>query len=306
MALSFFSSGRIWLKAMREASSMQTWTNSQPLPRLALAGALAGDAVADPLEAAELLDVDVDQFAGRLALVADHRLGRLQIPHPAQAQRAQDAADRGRARRLSPWRSACRSSAGGEARRSAPRPRAACRLRSRCGRDERSSRPAGPSVWNRPTHFFTVLTVHAEGRRHGLRRLAPFQHSPRHLGSTVRRRTGIPMQVHPVPRGPEASQLQLSRSGPDGQPIESSQLDDAFEDGVEQLCAARRGCGRNSLNIARLLSPRIRWFRSGAAGVVALLLAPADEQARCRCRQLSTRKPAASSFARVAPAEKGG
>jgi len=32
-ALSFFSSGRIWLKARREASSMQTWTNSQPAPR---------------------------------------------------------------------------------------------------------------------------------------------------------------------------------------------------------------------------------------------------------------------------------
>ena len=32
-ALSFFSSGRISAKAMREASSMQTWTNSQPAPR---------------------------------------------------------------------------------------------------------------------------------------------------------------------------------------------------------------------------------------------------------------------------------
>jgi hypothetical protein len=26
------------------------------------------------------------------------------------------------------------------------------------------------------------------------------EHLPRHLGSTDRRRTGIPMQVHPVPR----------------------------------------------------------------------------------------------------------
>ena len=50
---------------MREASSMQTWTNSQPTPRaVALAGAVAGDAVADPVEAAELLDVDVDELAG--------------------------------------------------------------------------------------------------------------------------------------------------------------------------------------------------------------------------------------------------
>ena len=35
-----------------------------PAGAAAPAGALAGDAVADPLEAAELLDVDVDQLAG--------------------------------------------------------------------------------------------------------------------------------------------------------------------------------------------------------------------------------------------------
>ena len=39
---------------------------------------IAGDAMADALEAAELLDVDVDQFAGMLALVAADRLGRLE------------------------------------------------------------------------------------------------------------------------------------------------------------------------------------------------------------------------------------
>ena len=53
---------------------------------VALAGAVAGDAVADALEAAELLDVDVDQLAGLLALVAAHRLGRLQGAEPVEAQ----------------------------------------------------------------------------------------------------------------------------------------------------------------------------------------------------------------------------
>lgn len=38
---------------------------------VALSGAIAGDAMADALDAAELLDVDVDEFAGMLALVAD-------------------------------------------------------------------------------------------------------------------------------------------------------------------------------------------------------------------------------------------
>ena len=82
------------MKAMREASSMQTWTNSQPTPRrVALTSAVAGDAVADALEAAELLDVDVDQLAGMLALVAAHRLGRLQRREPVETQPPQDAAD---------------------------------------------------------------------------------------------------------------------------------------------------------------------------------------------------------------------
>ena len=36
-----------------------------------------GDAMADALEAAELLDVDVDQLAGLLPLVAPDRLHRL-------------------------------------------------------------------------------------------------------------------------------------------------------------------------------------------------------------------------------------
>jgi hypothetical protein len=43
--------------------------------RAALLRAVAGDAVADALEAAELLDVDADQLAGMRAFVAPHRLG---------------------------------------------------------------------------------------------------------------------------------------------------------------------------------------------------------------------------------------
>ena len=55
----------------------------------------AGDAVADTLDSAELLDIDVDQFARPLPLVAPHRLGRLQVTQPAEPQAAQDAADGG-------------------------------------------------------------------------------------------------------------------------------------------------------------------------------------------------------------------
>jgi hypothetical protein len=60
----------------------------------------------------------------------------------------------------------------------------------------------------------------------------------------VRRQPGILMNVHPVLRGDaEASQLQLPRSEPDGQPNESSQLEKvaASLDRVGEKGAARRG-----------------------------------------------------------------
>ncbi|CDX21156.1 hypothetical protein MPL3356_340205 [Mesorhizobium plurifarium] len=62
------------------------------------------------------------------------------------------------------------------------------------------------------------------GFGNGLRRL-PAADLPYNSLSTARRQPGILMNVHPVPpRVTEASQSQLSRSGPDGQPTESSQL----------------------------------------------------------------------------------
>ena len=53
----------------------------------ALPGAVVRDAVADPVEAAELLDVEVDQLAGVVALVAADRLGRLQSGEAIEAKR---------------------------------------------------------------------------------------------------------------------------------------------------------------------------------------------------------------------------
>src|SRR6516164_737275 len=64
------------------------------------------------------------------------------------------------------------------------------------------------------------------GFGNGLRRL-PARNLPYNPLSTKRREPGILVHVHPVlPRIAEASQLQLPRSGPGGQPNESSQLDD--------------------------------------------------------------------------------
>src|SRR3954465_8506 len=64
---------------------------------------------------------------------------------------------------------------------------------------------------------------YAESGRDGLHRLSLDHYPPHQFGSTVRRQPGILMNVHPVLRGDaEASQLQLPRSEPDGQPNEGS------------------------------------------------------------------------------------
>ncbi len=61
--------------------------------QVALAGSIAGDAMADPTELAELFDVDVNQLTRMFALIAAHRFSRFQITHPVQSQPPQDPAD---------------------------------------------------------------------------------------------------------------------------------------------------------------------------------------------------------------------
>ena len=64
--------------------------------RVALAGSIAGDAMADPVELAELFDVDVNQLTRVLALITPDWLDRLQRREPVEAQSPQDPADRRR------------------------------------------------------------------------------------------------------------------------------------------------------------------------------------------------------------------
>ena len=52
-----------------------------------------GDAMSYRADAAKLLDVEVDQLARVLALIAADRLGRLQRGEPVQPEPMQDAAD---------------------------------------------------------------------------------------------------------------------------------------------------------------------------------------------------------------------
>ena len=185
---------------MREASSIATWTNSQPAPaaRVPALRAVAGDAVAEPLEAAELLDVDVDQLAGMLALVAADRLGRLEGLERLRPSRlrmrltvaGETPASAAICLPVQRWRrraSTCATTAAGVGRR------------RRCGREERSFSPARPSASKRATHLRTVRgqTPAARAAAFGVCPLRTCAHNPL---STKRRQTGILVDVHPVLR----------------------------------------------------------------------------------------------------------
>src|SRR5262249_54082499 len=67
-----------------------------PCSPIALPSAIAGDAVADAIDPAELLDVDVDHLARVLRLVAARRFARLQCTDLIEPEPPQDATDRRR------------------------------------------------------------------------------------------------------------------------------------------------------------------------------------------------------------------
>jgi hypothetical protein len=100
IALGAFSSGLIWLKATRDASSTQTWTNSQPVPpRLELRQVLWP--VRSPVmrwptrsKRPSFLMVDVDQLAGMVTLAAAGRRRWIQGLELAQAETLENTADR--------------------------------------------------------------------------------------------------------------------------------------------------------------------------------------------------------------------
>src|SRR3954469_3791876 len=193
-------------------------------PALALTGSVAGDAMADAVEAAELFDIDVDQFAGMLTLVAAHRRGRFKRLDAVEAKAPEDAADPGRRDTDSGGDVLARPALAAESFDGRHR---GCRRRpvqvmGPGGAILQAFGAFGLEARHPLAHRFDG---DAESGRDGRRRLSLTPPPPHQFGSTVRREPGILMNVHPVLRGDaEASQLQLPRSEPDGQPDESSQL----------------------------------------------------------------------------------
>jgi hypothetical protein len=59
--------------------------DADAMQRAIIGNAITGDAVAAAVEPAELLDIDVDHFAGMFTPVAPDWLGRREVVHPRQA-----------------------------------------------------------------------------------------------------------------------------------------------------------------------------------------------------------------------------
>src|SRR6516162_10161665 len=124
MALAFLSSFKTRLKAIRDASSMQTWTNSQPMPRWRLTTPVCRPVIRWPTEPIRpSLDIDVDELTRLFPLVTADGL-RFQSAQLVQAQTTQNAADGGRLRRRPRSQSACPSSVGAATARSFGQPAA--------------------------------------------------------------------------------------------------------------------------------------------------------------------------------------
>ena len=153
---------------------------------VALTFAIAGDAVTDLLETTELFDIDVDDLARVLALVAAHRFGRLQGRELVGAEPLQDAAD-GRRRRANLYGDLlagvalpAQSLNGGARGRH-------CSVGNERGLEERSRKPSMPPARNRSTHLATGLRCDVELARGGGFAQSRL-HTPHHRLSTFRRR----------------------------------------------------------------------------------------------------------------------
>ena len=159
---------------------------------------IAGDAMADSADAAELLDVDMEQLARPRPLVPLHGRGRLQGRETPQAPALHPA----------PHRAGRHADGGGNARNAPalpPQRRNSGQLRRRGD----PGQPVGPArAIAQPAALRRAVPrqpfLHRSHRHPGPlghpRRALPAQHALHHFGSPVRRQSGILMDVHPALR----------------------------------------------------------------------------------------------------------
>ena len=160
---------------------------------------VAGDAMANAIDPAELFDVDVDHLARALPLVAAHRFERFQGTDPVEPEPPQNAADR---RRRQPQ-------LGGDLLSGAPPPAKGFHLLDNSLRGWAVHPMGSGTAITQPCHAFASISINplpnrpradACGFGNGLCRL-PAQDLSNNSLSTNRRETGILVNVHPVLRG---------------------------------------------------------------------------------------------------------
>jgi hypothetical protein len=192
---------------------------------VALASAITGDAVSNAIDPAELLDIDMDQLAGMLALVAAGRLGRLERAQLAEAETSQDARDGGLGDMRLPCDLPTRSALAAE-RLDTSDDLGQCRP-TQAMRPGRAIAQTGNTFRPEPIDPFAhCARAGAYGCTDGLRRLPVLDNPPHHRLSTCQRQRRILMDVHWFLRGsPKLQQLQLPQSEPNGQPVETSHLE---------------------------------------------------------------------------------
>ena len=208
--------------------------------RIALARAVAGDPVTDPVEFAELLDVDMDDLARGGPLVAADRLGRLSANSRLRPRRLRMrltvAADTptSAAICLPVWRCLRKAS-------TAAQTAGVAWLGEESGLEERSCKPSTPSASNRSTHLATVLGVVLNWRAAAaLDVRPPPPHEPSSLDLWASKAHSCACPFGPL-RITDVWRHQRSRSKPNGQPPESSHLDANREGhGASHGCVGHR------------------------------------------------------------------
>src|SRR5690349_7553665 len=168
--------------------------------------------MAGSIETAELFDVDVDELARPVALVAARRLGRLEGAQPVEAQALEDAAD------------GCGGDAGFGGDRLASQALAAqrldpidcslgCRLTQAFGTRAAILHASQAFGFEAIDPFPHRARANAYGCTDGLRRL-PTENHVDHALSTERRQAGILMDVHSAPpRTVDVSTTSASSAG---------------------------------------------------------------------------------------------
>ena len=177
--------------------------------------------MADRLETTELFDVEMDELAGALALIAAHWLGRLQAGEAMEAEALQDPADGGL--RNSDFQSNLLAGTP-----FAPQRRDACDDLDR-GQARGAFGTRGAVIKTVPALFLVSLDPRADRLRADAKAggndsfgLALIEDTPDQFGSTMWGQTGILMHVHSgLPGTLTIHKPQLPRSGPNGQPIET-------------------------------------------------------------------------------------